>query len=262
MVMLQECNNDVNETTSRLIDSKYFMLLFWVSAAPEGGEFKHGCARADPFSQVLGKKDKKKKVSRPIASRIYIIYHAYVRDDTVNASVQKEEERKKDGSKVIEVRRQPNTGQGGDRRNRDRGPRTSLDRNGPDRSTGRGASHHGLLNGTWPSQVCDGFFEGGACCAGRPQPARHEEDAAPSVLNGGDLQPNEDAKAVPVPEPASQRCTILQVSTLLHPSEYHNPHAKCDAYDAGRPTPELQDRLDPPHQPQQPLMYGSQKELG
>ncbi|CAK0752488.1 hypothetical protein CVIRNUC_002150 [Coccomyxa viridis] len=126
MVMLQECNNDVNETTSRLIDN--------------------------PFSQVLGKKDKKKK---------------------------KEEERKKDGSKVIEVRRQPNTGQGGDRRNRDRGPRNSLDRNGPDKATGRG----------------------------RAQPARQEEDPTPLVLNGGDLQPNDDAKAVPVPEPASQRTT-------------------------------------------------------
>ena len=75
--------------------------------------------------------------------------------------------------------------------------------------------HHSLLIGTWPSQVCDGFFEGGACCAGRAQPARQEEDPTPLVLNGGDLQPNDDAKAVPVPEPASQRYTILEVSPLL-----------------------------------------------
>ncbi|EIE24123.1 hypothetical protein COCSUDRAFT_65755 [Coccomyxa subellipsoidea C-169] len=85
MVMLLECNNDVNETTSRLIDN--------------------------PFSQVFNKKQKKK---------------------------QREEERKKDGSKVIEVRRQPSAGQG-DRRNRDRGPRGSLDRNGPDRNANRAA---------------------------------------------------------------------------------------------------------------------------
>lgn len=39
---------------------------------------------------------------------------------------------------MIEVRRQPSTGQG-DRRNRDRGPRGSLDRNGPDRNSNRGA---------------------------------------------------------------------------------------------------------------------------
>ena len=31
MVMLQECNNDVNETTSRLIDSKSSMSPFWMS---------------------------------------------------------------------------------------------------------------------------------------------------------------------------------------------------------------------------------------
>ena len=164
---------------------------------------------------MLGKKDKKKKVSRPMASQYFLNNPAYLRDDTGNASMQKEEERKKDGSKVIEVRRQPNTGQGGDRRNRDRGPRNSLDRNGPDKATGRGASHHSLLIGTWPSQVCDGFFEGGAYCAGRAQPARQEEDPTPLVLNGGDVQPNDDAKAVPVPEPASQRYTILEVSPLL-----------------------------------------------
>ena len=39
---------------------------------------------------------------------------------------------------MIEVRRQPSTGQG-ERRNRDRGPRGSLDRNGPDRNASRGA---------------------------------------------------------------------------------------------------------------------------
>ena len=80
-----------------------------------------------------------------MASQTFPNNPAYLRDDTGNAFMQKEEERKKDGSKVIEVRRQPNTGQGGDRRNRDRGPRNSLDRNGPDKSTGRGASHHSLL---------------------------------------------------------------------------------------------------------------------
>ena len=95
---------------------------------------------ADPFSQVLGKKDKKKKVSELNHS----IYNCSVFDPsrlkTVQAFLQREEERKKDGSKVIEVRRQPNSGQGGDRRNRDRGPRTSMERNGHDRSTGRGLS--------------------------------------------------------------------------------------------------------------------------
>ncbi len=96
---------------------------------------------ADPFSQVLGKKDKKKKVSKPISFVQYLVSHL-VRPDARPCGhlLQREEERKKDGSKVIEVRRQPNTGQGGDRRNRDRGPRTSIDRNGHDRSAGRGAS--------------------------------------------------------------------------------------------------------------------------
>ncbi len=55
------------------------------------------------------------------------------------APVQREEERKKD-SKVIEVRRQPNTAQGGERRNRDRGARTSIEKNGHDRSAGKGTA--------------------------------------------------------------------------------------------------------------------------
>lgn len=66
------------------------------------------------------------------------IYFSLKTSTDFGTCMQREDERKKDGGKVIEVRRQPTTGQG-DRRNRDRGPRASLDRNGPDRGAGRGA---------------------------------------------------------------------------------------------------------------------------
>lgn len=129
----------------------------------------------------------------------------------MRASVQREEERKKDGSKVIEVRRQPNTGQGGDRRNRDRGPRTSIDRNGHDRSAGRGASHFDFLPAAGLVRFAM-LFRRGACVAGKPQPARQEEELpSPAVLESEPVA-SEEPKSAPVPEPSSQRCVIIRLN--------------------------------------------------
>ncbi len=45
MVMLQECSNDVNETTSRLIDSKQSASPFRSSGCCQGGSTaEEGCA--------------------------------------------------------------------------------------------------------------------------------------------------------------------------------------------------------------------------
>ena len=124
--------------------------------------------------------------------------------------MQREEERKKDGSKVIEVRRQPNTGQGGERRNRDRGARNSIDKNGHDRSAGKGTALNAPFCTSWPSQVCDGFSEKVACLVGRSQQVKHEED--PGISTGAaerDSVATDEPKSAPVPEPSSQRCVIL-----------------------------------------------------
>ena len=129
--------------------------------------------------------------------------------ESLRAPVQREEERKKDGSKVIEVRRQPNTGQGGERRNRDRGARTSIDKNGHDRSAGKGTAPNALFCTSWPSQVCDGFSEGAACLVGRSQQAKHEEEPAPIGAAERDSVATDEPKSAPVPEPSSQRCVII-----------------------------------------------------
>ncbi|KAK9906517.1 hypothetical protein WJX75_003232 [Coccomyxa subellipsoidea] len=139
MVMLLECNNDVNETTSRLIDN--------------------------PFSQVFNKKQKKK---------------------------QREEERKKDGSKVIEVRRQPSTGQG-DRRNRDRGPRGSLDRNGPDRNSNRAARTGSAKAAEDGSHI----EEAGSAPTEEQRPAPLPEPSPPKPTYSRAPGPQQPAPAVP-----------------------------------------------------------------
>ncbi|CAL8462329.1 g1862 [Coccomyxa elongata] len=152
MVMLLECNNDINETTSRLIDN--------------------------PFSQVFNKKQKKK---------------------------QREEERKKDGSKVIEVRRQPSTGQG-DRRNRDRGPRGSLDRNGPDRNGSRAAK------------------------TGSAKPA---EDGLPVEEAGSG--PAEEQRPAPLPEPTPAKPTYSRAPGPPQPAAAPSPQSSWQP-EIGRPT--------------------------
>ena len=65
MVMLLECNNDINETTSRLIDSESHLLIdngrLVVTSSVKQEIIVLGVG-ADPFSQVFNKKQKKKQV--------------------------------------------------------------------------------------------------------------------------------------------------------------------------------------------------------
>lgn len=178
--------------------------------------------------------------------------------------MQREEERKKDGSKVIEVRRQPNTGQGGDRRNRDRGSRSSIDRNGPDRSAGRGASLDSVILPLGLVRSVMAFSEGAVWPAGKAQAARHEEEPAPAVANEPESVAADEAKSTPVPEPASQRCVIvmhISAFCFILPAKERTIICLCEA---GRPILELLGRLAPLCQQPPTLvgMYGEERRIG
>jgi hypothetical protein len=118
---------------------------------------------------------------------------------------------------VIEVRRQPSTGQG-DRRNRDRGPRGSLDRNGPDRNSNRGAYLwlRQLSCSGWPDVVfgCNGakrlVWDRAAARTGS---AKAAEDG--SHIEEAGSAPTEEQRPAPLPEPSPPKCVTLLCTHVL-----------------------------------------------
>lgn len=118
---------------------------------------------------------------------------------------------------MIEVRRQPSTGQG-DRRNRDRGPRGSLDRNGPDRNSNRGAYLwlRQLSCSGWPDVVfgCNGakrlVWDRAAARTGS---AKAAEDG--SHIEEAGSAPTEEQRPAPLPEPSPPKCVTLLCTHVL-----------------------------------------------
>ena len=112
---------------------------------------------------------------------------------------------------MIEVRRQPSAANG-ERRNRDRGGRSSIDRNGPDRGTSRGV-------GSLPAFACRSLLYLvqrtsilAYAVAGKGGGTKSAEDGGQAAQEEAAVAPAEDQKPAPGPDAAPQRCVTAACS--------------------------------------------------